>query len=160
MHLACVNLRMTMEESLVAATINAAASLGRAHSHGSLEPGKVADMLVIDAPRYMGLVPGGGGQKFHVIEGPNSFDHIAFCFPFTLSGSTKECWLHRCRACVTAILSLGLRTTLVARNYHTSSRAINTQKKNLANIEPSWPHAICRALFQKKKKKKKEKYSS
>lgn len=62
MHLACVNLRMTMEESLVAATINAAASLGRAHSHGSLEPGKVADMLVIDAPRYMGLVPGGGGR--------------------------------------------------------------------------------------------------
>lgn len=54
MHLACVNLRMTMEESLVAATINAAASLGRAHSHGSLEPGKVADMLVIDTPRYMG----------------------------------------------------------------------------------------------------------
>lgn len=51
MHLACVNLRMTMEESLVAATINAAASLGRSHTHGSLEPGKVADMLVIDAPR-------------------------------------------------------------------------------------------------------------
>ena len=61
MHLACVNLRMTMEESLVAATINAAASLGRAHSHGSLEPGKVADMLVIDAPRYMALVPQGWG---------------------------------------------------------------------------------------------------
>ncbi len=52
MHLACVNLRMTMEESLTAATINAAASLGRSHTHGSLEPGKVADMLVIDAPRY------------------------------------------------------------------------------------------------------------
>ena len=51
MHLACVNLHMTMEESLVAATINAAASLGRSHTHGSLEPGKVADMLVIDAPR-------------------------------------------------------------------------------------------------------------
>ena len=51
MHLACVNLRMTMEESLVAATINAAASLGRSHTHGSLELGKVADMLVIDAPR-------------------------------------------------------------------------------------------------------------
>lgn len=63
MHLACVNLRMTMEESLVAATINAAASLGRVHSHGSLETGKVADMLVIDAPRYVGLVPGGGGQS-------------------------------------------------------------------------------------------------
>ena len=51
MHLACVNLCMTMEESLAAATINAAASLGCAHTHGSLEPGKMADMLVIDAPR-------------------------------------------------------------------------------------------------------------
>lgn len=62
MHLACVNLRMTMEESLVAATINAAASLGRAHSHGSLEPGKVADMLVIDAPRWEHLVYQLGGH--------------------------------------------------------------------------------------------------
>ena len=51
MHLACVNLRMTMEESLVAATLNAAASLGRSHTHGSLERGKMADMLVINAPR-------------------------------------------------------------------------------------------------------------
>ncbi len=56
MHLACVNLRMTMEESLTAATINAAASLGRSHTHGSLEPGKVADMLVIDAPRYRKII--------------------------------------------------------------------------------------------------------
>lgn len=62
MHLACVNLRMTMEESLVAATINAAASLGRAHSHGSLEPGKVADMLVIDATRWEHLVYQFGGH--------------------------------------------------------------------------------------------------
>ena len=51
MHLACVNLRMTMEESLVAATLNAAASLDRSHTHGSLERGKMADMLVINAPR-------------------------------------------------------------------------------------------------------------
>lgn len=51
MHLACVNLGMTMEEALAAATINAAASLGRSHTHGSLEPEKVADMLIIDAPR-------------------------------------------------------------------------------------------------------------
>lgn len=62
MHLACVNLRMTMEESLVAATINAAASLGRSHTHGSLEPGKVADMLVIDAPRWEHLVYQLGGH--------------------------------------------------------------------------------------------------
>ncbi|XP_015780717.1 PREDICTED: probable imidazolonepropionase [Acropora digitifera] len=62
MHLACVNLRMTMEESLVAATLNAAASLGRSHTHGSLEPGKMADMLVINAPRWEHLVYQLGGH--------------------------------------------------------------------------------------------------
>ena len=51
MHLACVNLRMSMEEVLVASTINAAASLGWSETHGSLEPGKVGDMIIIDAPR-------------------------------------------------------------------------------------------------------------
>ena len=52
MHLACVTLGMTMSEALAAATINAAASLGRAATHGSLEVGKQADLLVLDAPRY------------------------------------------------------------------------------------------------------------
>lgn len=52
MHLACVLLGLTMPESLVAATINAAASLGKAASYGSIEVGKVADVVVLDAPRY------------------------------------------------------------------------------------------------------------
>ena len=51
MHLACVILHMSMNEALVAATINAAASLGRSKSHGSIEVGKVADLVVVDAPR-------------------------------------------------------------------------------------------------------------
>eukprot|EP00794_Sanderia_malayensis_P006326 gene6326-7051_t len=52
MHLACVILRMSMNEALVAATINAAASLGRSKTHGSIEIGKIADLLIIDAPRW------------------------------------------------------------------------------------------------------------
>ena len=52
MHLACVLLHLSMPEALVAATLNAAASLGKADTHGSLEVGKLADMVVIDAPRY------------------------------------------------------------------------------------------------------------
>ncbi|XP_033647145.1 probable imidazolonepropionase [Asterias rubens] len=56
MHLACVNLRMTMDEALVAATINAAASLGKSMTHGSLEVGKVGDMIIIDAPRWEHLI--------------------------------------------------------------------------------------------------------
>ena len=51
MHLACVNQRMSLEEALVASTLNSAHSLGRSNTHGSLQVGKVADILVIDAPR-------------------------------------------------------------------------------------------------------------
>lgn len=51
MHLACVIMRMSMEESLVAATINAAASVGRAETHGSLEVGKIGDLIVADITR-------------------------------------------------------------------------------------------------------------
>ena len=51
MHLACVTLRMTMEEVLAAATINATAALGIS---GSLEEGKMADMLILNASRCMG----------------------------------------------------------------------------------------------------------
>ncbi|KAI8511180.1 putative imidazolonepropionase [Branchiostoma belcheri] len=56
MHLACVNFRMSMNESLAAATINAAASLGRAETHGSLEVGKFGDLVIINAPRWEHLI--------------------------------------------------------------------------------------------------------
>jgi len=56
MHLACVNLKMTLNEALAAATINAAHSIGRGASHGSLQVGKVADMLVLGQQRWEHLV--------------------------------------------------------------------------------------------------------
>lgn len=51
MHLACVLLRMTMPESLIAATLNAASALGLSKDYGSLSRGKFADLIIIDAPR-------------------------------------------------------------------------------------------------------------
>ena len=51
MHLACVNQRMSMTEALAASTINAAHSLGRSNSHGSIEKGKKADLVVVNAPK-------------------------------------------------------------------------------------------------------------
>ncbi|XP_071081636.1 probable imidazolonepropionase [Haliotis cracherodii] len=56
MHLACVNLRMSMPEVLCAGTINAAAALGKSSSHGSIEVGKVANLLVLDAHRWEHLI--------------------------------------------------------------------------------------------------------
>jgi imidazolonepropionase len=46
--LACFGMGMTLEEALVAATINAAWSLDRADSVGSLEPGKLMDAVIVD----------------------------------------------------------------------------------------------------------------
>lgn len=47
MSLACFGMNMTLEEALVAATINAAAAIDRADSIGSLEPGKQLDAVVV-----------------------------------------------------------------------------------------------------------------
>ncbi|MBM3818162.1 MAG: imidazolonepropionase [Acidimicrobiia bacterium] len=47
MTLACFAMHMTLEEALVAATLNAAWSLDRADSVGSLEPGKLMDAVIV-----------------------------------------------------------------------------------------------------------------
>ena len=43
---------MTMNEALVAGTLNAAASIGHSDMYGSLEVGKYGDMLLLDAPQW------------------------------------------------------------------------------------------------------------
>jgi imidazolonepropionase len=53
--LACRYEKLTPAEALVAATINAAYSLGIADRVGSLAPGKLADILIADVPDYRHL---------------------------------------------------------------------------------------------------------
>ncbi len=53
--LAATQLKLTAAESIAAATINAAYSLGRGAELGSLEPGKLADFAIHDAGDYREL---------------------------------------------------------------------------------------------------------
>ncbi|QQS47049.1 MAG: imidazolonepropionase [Acidobacteriota bacterium] len=53
--LASTRMKMTPAESITAATINAAYSIGRGYSIGSLEPGKIADFVIHDCEDYREL---------------------------------------------------------------------------------------------------------
>jgi imidazolonepropionase len=53
LRLACYEMRMTPEEAIAASTLNAAYALGRGEKIGSLDTGKVADILVLDVPDYL-----------------------------------------------------------------------------------------------------------
>jgi imidazolonepropionase len=56
MSLACMNMRMSIEEAIVASTINGAAALGISESCGSLEVGKRADIVLYDVASYKDIV--------------------------------------------------------------------------------------------------------
>jgi imidazolonepropionase len=53
--LACRALRLTPAQAIAAATINSAAAIGRSDRVGSLEPGKQADMLLLEPADYRHL---------------------------------------------------------------------------------------------------------
>uniref|UniRef100_A0A3Q2FY18 Probable imidazolonepropionase n=1 Tax=Cyprinodon variegatus TaxID=28743 RepID=A0A3Q2FY18_CYPVA len=74
MHLACVNMRMSMTEALAAATINAAFALGRSDTHGSLEVNKHGDLLILNHLIYQL----GGHQetiRYVIIKGNIVYDN-------------------------------------------------------------------------------------
>jgi imidazolonepropionase len=53
---ACHDYKMTIEETLTAMTLNGAAALRRSADRGSIEEGKSADFVLLDAPDYRHLV--------------------------------------------------------------------------------------------------------
>jgi len=62
MAIACRYQKLTPAEALAAATINAAHAIGLGDRLGSLEPGKQADLLVLDVPDYRHLAYRFGGN--------------------------------------------------------------------------------------------------
>lgn len=67
MTLACFGMNMTLEEALVASTINAAAAIDRADVVGSLEPGKQLDAVVVNGA-LADLIRVGGPVIRHVVK--------------------------------------------------------------------------------------------
>lgn len=65
--LACRYLRLTPAEAIAAATINAAAAIARADRVGSLEPGKQADLLILNVPDYRHLGYRFGGNLVQTV---------------------------------------------------------------------------------------------
>ena len=55
MSLAVINMNMTAEESITAATLNAAAAIEQSDKMGSLEPGKQANLIIANVDSYTDL---------------------------------------------------------------------------------------------------------
>jgi imidazolonepropionase len=66
--LACINLRMTPEEAINAATINSAYAMGIAQSHGSITPGKKANLFITaPMPSYAYLPYAFGSNQVEMV---------------------------------------------------------------------------------------------
>ena len=77
MNLAVISCRMSMNEALVATTINAAYALKKSASHGSLQVGKVADMILLDCSDWRNIIYQ-MGHPHHLIRAVVKRGHIVF----------------------------------------------------------------------------------
>jgi len=69
--IACTQMKMSVEECIVASTINPAFSLQLDHEVGTLHPGKRADLCVLDIPSYeaLGYMFGGNPVAMTIKDG-------------------------------------------------------------------------------------------
>jgi imidazolonepropionase len=66
--LACTQMKMSPAEAITASTVNAAYSLNRGDSIGSLEPGKVANFVIFDCEDYRELAYWFGMPQTHSVH--------------------------------------------------------------------------------------------
>lgn len=67
LYMACRHLGLSIEEAIVATTYNAVCSLRLSHVTGSLEPGKSADLVVMDLDDYNELGRRAGHHDAHLV---------------------------------------------------------------------------------------------
>lgn len=71
--IACLKMGLTIEQSINAATINGAYSLGLQNITGSIHPGKQADLIFLDAPSYKFLVYNFGVNRIRSVMKKGTF---------------------------------------------------------------------------------------
>jgi imidazolonepropionase len=65
--LACTQMKMSPTEAITASTINAAYSLNRGETIGSLEPGKLGNFTIFDCEDYRELAYWFGMPQTHAV---------------------------------------------------------------------------------------------
>jgi len=65
--MACLTARLSVDEAITAATLNAACALGRGETQGTIEPGKRANFVVHRVPNRYHLVYRFGSSEIHAV---------------------------------------------------------------------------------------------
>lgn len=86
--LGCRYMGLTPAQAIVAATLNAAYAIGRGAEVGSIEPGKVADLIVLDAYDYRDLAYRFGGN---LVAGVIKAGEVVVCRGRRHSGRDHSC---------------------------------------------------------------------
>ena len=79
--LACIYMNMTVEEAVTAMTLNGAAAIGRADSIGSIEEGKLADLVLLcaDTPAFLPYYTGMNSVTMTMKRGRVVYNNPRIC---------------------------------------------------------------------------------